>query len=97
MCYYILISHNERDYLTTTMSKTVTLRLDDEVYQRFKDLAKNDNRPLSNFIETAALRFVEEHEYVDDFEMTEIRNNVNLNRSIKSGFRDANAKRGRFA
>jgi hypothetical protein len=67
------------------------------VYQRFKDLAKNDNRPLSNFIETAALRFVEEHEYVDDFEMTEIRNNVNLNRSLKSGLRDAKAKRGRFA
>jgi predicted transcriptional regulator len=79
------------------MSKTVTLRLDDKVYKKFRGLAENDNRPLSNFIETAALRFVEEHEYVDEFEMAEIRDNLALNRSIKSGLRDAKAKRGRFA
>ena len=77
-------------------SKTITLRLDDKVYNRFRGLAEHDNRPLSNFIETAALRFVEEHEYVDVFEMAEIRDNVSLNRSIKSGLRDAKAKRGRF-
>jgi predicted transcriptional regulator len=79
------------------MSKTVTLRLDDKVYKRFRSLAEHDNRPLSNFIETAVLRFIEEHEYVDEFEMAEIRNNSSLNRSIKSGLRDAKAKRGRFA
>ena len=79
------------------MSKTITLRLDEKVYKRFKGLAKHDNRPLSNFIETAALRFVDEHEYVDEFEMAEIRDNASLNRSIKSGLRDAKAKRGRFA
>ena len=78
------------------MSKTITLRLDDKVYQRFKGIATQDNRPISNFIETAALRFVEEHEYVDEFEMSEIRDNASLNRSIKSGFRDAKAKRGSF-
>jgi predicted transcriptional regulator len=79
------------------MSKTVTLRLDDKVYKRFRGLAEHDNRPLSNFIETAVLRYIEEHEYVDEFEMAEIRNNSSLNRSIKSGLRDAKAKRGRFA
>ena len=79
------------------MSKTVTLRLDEKVYARFRGLAEHDNRPLSNFIETAALRFIEEHEYVDEFEMAEIRNNSSLNRSIKGGIRDATAKRGRFA
>jgi len=78
------------------MSKTVTLRLDDKVYNKFRSLAEHDNRPLSNFIETAALRFVEEHEYVDEFEMAEIRNNESLNRGIKSGLHDAKAKRGRF-
>ncbi|MFH1039196.1 MAG: CopG family transcriptional regulator [PVC group bacterium] len=78
------------------MSKTVTLRLDDKVYKRFRGLAEHDNRPLSNFIETAALRFIEEHEYVDEFEMAEIRDNAELNRSIESGLRDAKAKRGRF-
>jgi|TARA_B110000116_G_C16362260_1_gene370316 predicted DNA-binding protein len=78
------------------MSKTVTLRLNEAVYQKFKGLAIHDNRPLSNFIETAALRFIEEHESVDEFEMAEIRNNVSLNRSLKSGLRDAKAKRGQF-
>ncbi len=78
------------------MSKTVTLRLDDKVYRKFRDFAENDRRPLSNFIETAALRFVEEHEYIDEFEMAEIRDNASLNRSITAGLRDVKAKRGRF-
>ncbi len=78
------------------MSKTVTLRMDEKVYQLFRGLARHDNRSLSNFIETAALRFVEEHEYIDEFEMEEIRNNTNLNNSIKRGIRDAKAERGRF-
>jgi predicted transcriptional regulator len=79
------------------MSKTVTLRLDEDIYKKFIGLAKYDNRPLSNFIETAALRFIEEQEYVDEFEMAEIRDNGELNRSLKKGLRDAKAKRGRFA
>ncbi len=78
------------------MSKTVTLRLKDEVYQRLKRLANNDNRPLSNYIETAALRFADDDEYADEFEMQEIRENASLNRSIKQGRRDAKATRGRF-
>ncbi len=78
------------------MSQTVTLRLDDSVYQKFKGLALHDNRPLSNFIQTAALRFVEQLEVVDEFEMAEIRDNAPLNHSIKSGLRDTKTKRGRF-
>jgi len=78
------------------MSKTVTLRLDDKIYQRFRSLAKSDNRPLSNYIETAALRFVESSDFVDEFEMEEITKNTDLNRSIKRGLKDAKNKRGRF-
>ncbi len=78
------------------MSKTVTLRLDDNIYHMFRSLAKSDNRPLSNYIETAALRFVESSDFVDEFEMEEIRENVVLNRSIKRGLKDAKDKRGRF-
>ncbi len=78
------------------MSKTVTLRMDESVYNRFRGLARQDNRSLSNFIETAALRFVEEHEHLDEFEMAEIRGNTSLNSSIKRGVSDAKAKRGRF-
>ena len=65
------------------MSKTITLRLSDENYKKFKTLAERDNRPISNFIETAVKRFIEHNIYVDEFEMEEIRNNVELNKSLK--------------
>ncbi len=79
------------------MSKTVTLRLDDVVYKRLRRLAERDNRPLSNFIETAALRFVESEQFVDEFEMDEIRANKTLSASLRRGLSDARAKRGRLA
>ena len=78
------------------MSKTVTLRLDESVYGKLRRWAERDNRPLSNFIETAALRFIEENELVDEFEMAEIESNKGLNKSLKQGLRDARAGRGRF-
>lgn len=78
------------------MSKTVTLRLSDDVYRRLKNLAEDDNRPLSNFIETAALRFVEEHSFADEFEMASIRGNEELNASLRRGLEDADRGRGRF-
>ena len=79
------------------MSKTVTLRLDDEVYRRFRTLAARDNRPLSNFIETAALRYIEREQFVDEFEMDEIRGNKPLNESLERARRNRKAKRGQFA
>lgn len=79
------------------MSRTVTLRLPDKTYEQFRALAERENRPLSNFIETAALRYIENELFVDEFEMVEIRNNADLNRSLKRGIKDAKAGRGRFA
>ncbi len=79
------------------MSKTVTLRLNDEIYQRFRRLAERDNRPMSNFIETAVLRFIESEQFIDDYEMEEIRGNEELNKSLKRAMRDVKAKRGSVA
>ena len=78
------------------MSKTVTLRLDDPVYRLFKGVAERENRPISNFIETAVMRFVQDHESVDEFEMAEIRENVELSQSLKRGHQDAKHRRGAF-
>ena len=78
------------------MSKTVTLRLNEQVYNKFRGLAQQDNRSLANFIETAVLRYIEEVEYADEFEMAEINSNEELNHSLKNGISDAEAKRGRF-
>ena len=78
------------------MSKTLTLRLDEPIYQLFKTVAERENRPISNFIETAAMRFVQEYETVNEFEMAEIRGNIELNRSLKRGHLDAKNRRGAF-
>ncbi len=78
------------------MSKTITLRLSEENYNKYKSLADRDNRPISNFIETAVKRFIEQNIYVDEFEMEEINNNVELNKSIKKGLSDVKSKKGRI-
>ena len=78
------------------MAKVVTLRLDDEVYNTFKTMAEQENRPLSNFIETAALRYIKEIEFVDEFEMAEINSNATLKNSMSRGVKDFKNRRGRF-
>lgn len=78
------------------MSKTVTLRLKEKIYSKVKKMAENDNRTLSNFIETSVLCFIEENEFVDEYEMEEISKNKSLNQSIKRGLRDAKLKKGQF-
>ena len=78
------------------MSKTITLRLSDENYNKYKRLAERDNRPISNFIETAVKRFIEHNIYVDEFEMEEIRNNAELTKSLKKGLSDMKSKKGRL-
>ncbi|MBW2221990.1 MAG: CopG family transcriptional regulator [Deltaproteobacteria bacterium] len=78
------------------MPKTVTLRLNDNIYNLFRNLAESENRPLSNFIETSVLRFIENSQFVDEFEMAEIQSNQDLNRSLKRALKDVKAQRGRF-
>ena len=79
------------------MAKVVTLRLSEDVYHLFSHYAKDDNRTLSNFIETAAKKYIEQNiEYADEYEMSEIKNNVPLNESLKRGAKDAKNKKGRF-
>lgn len=76
------------------MSKTVTLRLNDDTYAKFRAFAESDNRSLSNFIETSALRYISESEYIDEFEMAEIDNNEELQASLKRALNDAKNKKG---
>lgn len=78
------------------MSKTVTLRLSDEAYSKIKSYADSDNRSLSNCVETLALRYIAEHEYVDEFEMAEINQNIELKESLKRAHKDAKTQKGNF-
>jgi len=78
------------------MSKTVTLRLDPDVYRELKEAAEAERRPLSNLIETAALSRIREQQFVDDVEMAEIRSNEALMKRLRTGSRQAKERRGPF-
>ena len=78
------------------MSKTVTLRLKDEVYKAFAEAASAENRSLSNLIETAALNKIREQQFADDVEMAEILADRDLVKRIQKGSREAKLRKGRF-
>ncbi|MCK5487990.1 MAG: hypothetical protein KAI86_17345 [Desulfobacterales bacterium] len=78
------------------MSKTVTLRLKENVYKIFVEAATAENRPISNLIETAALNKVREQQFVDDAEMAEILADKDLVERLKQGSKEASERKGRF-
>ena len=78
------------------MAKTVTLRLNDEIYNAFLVASKAENRSIANLIETAALSKIRELQFIDDVEMAEILANEDLLKRIKQGSKEAKTKRGRF-
>jgi hypothetical protein len=53
-------------------------------------------RSISNFIENAALRFIEEEEYLVDFENEEILSNMDLMGSIQRGDEESVEGKGKL-
>lgn len=78
------------------MTRTVTLRLKEEVYKTFLEAAHAENRSLSNFIETAALNRLRESQFVDDLELAEILASEDLMSRIRNGSQNAKDRKGRF-
>jgi len=78
------------------MPKTITLRLDDKVYDKLQKAAAHDNRSISNLIETLALRKLEEDIFVNTSEMQEIVSNVKLMHKLKRGHLDAKSRKGKL-
>ncbi len=78
------------------MAKTISLRIDENLYNSLKIHANAENRSISNFIETATIRYIEEVEYADHFEMESILADANLKNRLKQGTQDAINNRGRF-
>ena len=73
------------------MAKTITLRVDDDVYETLKRAADGDRRTMSNFIEYAAINYIFNNNMVDDVEMSEI---MFFKKEIKKGLNDI--KNGRY-
>ena len=78
------------------MPKTITLRLSEENYERFLRFAEADNRPISNAIETLALRQLEELFFVDPYEMEKILADDGLVKRLRAGHEQAVRQKGRF-
>lgn len=78
------------------MPKTITLRLKDEAYKKFNKAAVEDNRSISNLIETLALKKLNEEMFADRFEMDEILLNTKLLKKLKRGHKHVKLKKGKL-
>ena len=78
------------------MARTVTIRLQDQTYRELKRRAEATNRAISNLIETAALRYVREADFVSEDEMAGILADEVLVRRLKRGAREAKKAKGRM-
>lgn len=72
------------------MAKTITVRIDEHVYDIFKKAADGQKRTISNYIEYATLNYTVNDAIVDDAEMNEILTNE---KDIKKGLSDISAGR----
>jgi len=73
------------------MPKTITLRVEDNVYNTLKRAADGDRRTISNFIEYATINYVLNNNIVDDEEMKEI---MFFEKNLNKGLEDI--KKGRY-
>jgi len=76
------------------MSKTVTVRLDDDVYQTIKSAAEAEKRTISNLVEFATVSYLESNSFVSDEEMQEVLENKDLIRNLQDALKDV--ERGNY-
>lgn len=78
------------------MAKTVSIRLDEESYQKIKKFAEVERRPISGFLENAALTYIEDASFADELEMMEILSNEELMSRLKRGSKQARQRKGKL-
>ncbi len=78
------------------MSKTVTLRIDDDTYNLIKLAATGERRSISNYIEYATMAYLAEESFVTDNEMDEIMNNEKLLKNLAQGNKEIEAGKYRI-
>ena len=75
--------------MKSSLIQVITSRLQENKFQKFKQLAECDNQSISNFIENVDLMYIEKEEYLDDFKNEEIFSNKELIGSIKLGYEES--------
>jgi len=71
--------------------KTLTLRVEDDVYSMIKLASHGAKRNISNFIEYATIQYLTSSQYVDNSEMSEILHDESTIKSLKQGLKEASA------
>ncbi len=85
-----IFEYNVNKYIQGTIfMKTVTMRVDDAVYQMIKRAADGERRNISNFIEYATLQYLTSSQYVSDNEMNEILSDKELVKNLEIGLQEA--------
>jgi uncharacterized protein (DUF1778 family) len=75
------------------MQKTITMRINDDVYEMFKKAAHGSRRTISNFLEYATLSFLSQDTYVSDHEMKELLKDNELIENLKRGEKEIKSRR----
>ncbi|MEI6221739.1 MAG: CopG family transcriptional regulator [bacterium] len=76
------------------MTKTITLRTDEQTYDLIKKAADGDRRTISNYIEIATLSYLTTTTLVSDEEMNEILNNKELTKTLTAAKKEI--KQGKY-
>jgi hypothetical protein len=70
------------------MAKTITLRVNDNFYEKIKEAAESEHRSIANYIENATRSYLLEKSFVSDEEMEDVLKNKNFIDNIKSSLND---------
>lgn len=68
--------------------KTVTMRIDESVYEMIRQAADGQKRNMSNFVEFATLQYLTSSQYIDQAELNDILNDKPLVENLNSGLQD---------
>jgi hypothetical protein len=74
--------------------KTITIRVDETVYNLLKKAADGERRTISNFMENASLSYLTNEIYVSNDEMDQILNEPSLVKGLKKGIDEV--KKGKY-
>ena len=78
------------------MSKTITIRLDDDTYNLIRSAADGQMRSISNFVEFATMSYLTEEAFASDEEMDQIMSDSELVQTLKNAETAIRSKRYRI-
>jgi uncharacterized protein (DUF1778 family) len=80
--------NSNKKYSKDYLMKTVTMRVDDSIYDMIKLAADGQKRNLSNFIEFATMQYLTSSQFVEKSEMNEIMDDKELVQNLMNGLDD---------